>query len=67
MTGTPQGGIASPILFNIYMHEFDIQINRIVKEMIDNKNIIENRRKNQQSTQYKHLKAATQLKEQLEI
>lgn len=31
--GVPRGAIASPILFNIYMHEFDKEMKRILKEL----------------------------------
>ena len=38
ITGVPQGGIASPILFNIYMHEFDEYIHTNLQEHINNYN-----------------------------
>lgn len=36
--GVPQGGITSPILFNIYMHEFDKYIINNLKTELDNTN-----------------------------
>jgi RNA-directed DNA polymerase len=44
LTGVPQGGISSPIIFNIYMHQFDIHIIKLVSELLYNKNIEENRK-----------------------
>jgi len=43
MLGTPQGGIASPILFNIYMSKLDEYINEQINEYIENINITEHR------------------------
>lgn len=34
--GVPQGGIASPILFNIYMHNFDFYMYKMTKETNEN-------------------------------
>ena len=43
LTGVPQGGIASPILFNIYMHEFDTYINTNINTLLKEINNKENR------------------------
>lgn len=43
LVGTPQGGIASPILFNIYMNKFDHYIIKRLKEVAANLNEVEGR------------------------
>jgi group II intron reverse transcriptase/maturase len=45
LLGTPQGGIASPILFNIYMAELDRYILNDIQNYIDEKNRIEIRQR----------------------
>jgi retron-type reverse transcriptase len=43
LLGTPQGGIASPILFNIYMNEFDTYIKKRLEEIAQKINETEKR------------------------
>jgi group II intron reverse transcriptase/maturase len=43
LIGTPQGGIASPILFNIYMNEFDQYVKKRLEEIATITNESENR------------------------
>lgn len=44
LIGTPQGGIASPILFNIYMSKLDDFIHTEINNKIEEWNITENRK-----------------------
>ena len=53
ITGTPQGGIASPILFNIYMGELDEYIINTLEENIQNWNRTELREKRAITLAYK--------------
>lgn len=45
LLGVPQGGLASPILFNIYMNEFDEYVNTEINEYINEYNLQNNRQK----------------------
>jgi len=53
--GTPQGGIASPILFNIYISKFDEFILGNIREKIEMKNIQEGRRVKPATRSYNRL------------
>lgn len=57
--GLPQGSIASPILFNIYLQEFDEQVIAIVMNILEEKNKKENRM--EKATSKKYEKARTML------
>jgi group II intron reverse transcriptase/maturase len=52
LVGTPQGGIASPILFNIYMNEFDQHIKNRLKEIAEKINETEGRSVSGKYTRY---------------
>lgn len=51
LKGIKQLGVASPILFNIYMHQFDLAIYQTIKNL-DEKNLKENRNYYQQTKKY---------------
>lgn len=56
LVGTPQGG-ASPILFNIYMAEFDKFINTEIAEYIDTLNKEEQRKEEAYTKEYSAVKS----------
>lgn len=53
--GVPQRGIASPILFNIYMHEFDKEVIRRVSERLKEINVKEERKDRSISRRYSRI------------
>jgi group II intron reverse transcriptase/maturase len=59
LTGVPQGGLASPILFNIYMHEFDQFIKNDLQKNIEEINKSETRTQKPRNPEYN--KISTQI------
>ncbi len=55
LLGVPQGGIASPILFNIYMHEFDLFVNNELQHYVTNYNKQNNRIYKPTNPEYKRI------------
>lgn len=55
--GTPQGGIASPILFNIYLSKLDEYINGPITDELNKINTIENRKTKPITSAYKALES----------
>lgn len=62
ITGVPQGGIASPILFNVYMHEFDVFITNEMSNLFNEINLKEQRNVEYYGTESeKHHKASVKI------
>jgi RNA-directed DNA polymerase len=62
--GTTQGSVVSPLLYNIYFHQFDKYINYDFRRMLDNINKKENRRSNPTNKlweSFAHLKGKLQM------
>lgn len=57
ITGVPQGGIASPILFNIYMHQIDIKITNFIKKKVEEINLKEKRTENPKIKKHQQAKS----------